>query len=66
MSPFSLGPAEGRRRTMMVGATVASILVLGISARVLMARVKCPECGEKTERGQTTCKHYGAELRKSD
>lgn len=51
---------------MMVGATVASILVLGISARVLMARVKCPECGEKTERGQTTCKHYGAELRKSD
>jgi hypothetical protein len=56
---------HGRTLIYMLSAMAASIAVLGVSARVFMGKVECPECGEKTERGQGACKHCGAELKKS-
>jgi hypothetical protein len=56
---------HGRTLAYMVAAMAVSLIVLGVSARMFMARVSCPECGKKTERARDTCKHCGADLSKA-
>lgn len=56
---------HGRTLAYMVAAMAVSLIVLGVSARLFMTRVECPECGKKTERAQGTCKHCGADLSKA-
>jgi hypothetical protein len=56
---------HGRTLAYMLAAMAVSLIVLGVSARLFMGRVTCPECGKKTERGEGACKHCGADLAKA-
>ncbi len=55
---------HGRTLVFMLAAMALSLVVLGVSARLFMGRVTCPECGKKTERAEGTCQHCGADLAK--